>query len=522
MTVQEQDQAQETPRSTGFGLVAWLRWGWRTLTSMKTALILLFLFAVASIPGSLIPQRGVEPEKVGQIYRNDPALAEWYERFQLFDVFSSFWFAAIYLLLFASLVGCIIPRLNAYAKELRRKPPAAPRRMSRLPHHAELPEGTTVEEAALRLRRLRFRVQVGDGWVAAEKGYLREAGNLLFHVSLLGILVAVGAGALFGYRGNVLVVEGDGFANTVAAYDRYIPGSQVSAESLEPFSFTLEDFKATYQVGGDPTKLGQALDFSARLKVSDAPGAPERPYELKVNEPLEVNGTQTYLIGNGYAPVFKITDGKGQVAFEGAVPCLIDFVPTRVSECVVKAPDAQPGQLGFLIRFLPTVAPAQGGGWTSSFPADLMPRVQIFGAFTGDFGVRSGLPQSVYQLAPDEVMKKLKPLVMPSKTPEPLAPGQSFELPEGLGTIEFVGSKEWMTLQIAYDPGRMAALVFSALATVAITFSLLIRRRRVFVRVSGDRAEVGGLTRTEGSAAGFAEEFAGLVKVLSAGDRDVR
>lgn len=499
-----------------FGAVAWARWFWRTLTSMKTALILLFLFALASIPGSLVPQRGVEPEKVARIYQNDPALAEWYERFQLFDVFTSPWFAAIYLLLFTSLIGCVLPRTTTYLRELRRKPPAAPRNLSRLPYHSSFSSDISADEAAGRLRKLRFRVATGDGWVSAEKGYLRETGNLFFHVALLGMLVAVGVGSLYGYRGNVLVVEGDGFANTVAAYDRYIPGSQVSAESLEPFAFQLDDFQTTYQVQG--AKRGQELDYTAKLRVTDAPGAAERAYDLKVNEPLEVNGTQTFLIGHGYAPVFKITDGKGQVAFDSAVPCLITVKATLTSECAVKAVDAQPAQLGLLLSFLPT---GDGAG-NSLFPGALNPEAKIFGAFSGDFGSRSGLPQSVYELAPTEVMKKLKPLVMGSTAPKPLQVGDSFVLPDGAGTIEFTGVKEWMTLQIAYDPGRVPMLIFAATAVVAIALSLMIRRRRVFVRVGAGSVDVGGLTRTEGSAAGFAEEFADIVKVLSAGDKDVR
>ncbi|WP_113703057.1 cytochrome c biogenesis protein ResB [Nonomuraea lactucae] len=524
MTVDEL-RKQETPGPSGLGPVGWLRWAWRTLTSMKTALILLFLFALASVPGSLVPQRGVEPEKVALLYQNNPTLAAWYERFQLFDVFTSAWFAAIYLLLFTSLIGCVIPRAAIYLRELRRRPPAAPRNLSRLPHFASFDGGLTAEEAARRLRGLRFRVDTGDGWVAAEKGYLRETGNLLFHVALLGLLVAVGAGSLYGYRGNVLVAEGDGFANTVAAYDRFIPGRQVSAESLEPYSFTLKDFRTTYQVEGD--KKGQELDYSAFLSVSDAPGAPERDYELKVNEPLEINGTQTYLIGHGYAPVFKVTDGKGQVAFEGAVPCLIEHKPTLTSGCVVKVPDARPAQLGFLLRFLPTSVPMTDGTYASAFPGALQPEVQVLGAFSGDLGMRSGRPQSVYELAPPEVMRTLTPLVMGTAVPRPLAVGQSLDLPRGAGRLEFTGVKEWMTLQIAYDPGRLPALVAAAVATVSIALSLMVRRRRVWVRVAGtgsggSTVEVGGLTRTEGSAAGFAEEFADIVKVLSAGDKDAR
>ncbi|MFI7701751.1 cytochrome c biogenesis protein ResB [Nonomuraea sp. NPDC049480] len=520
MSVQELEKEQ-APQPAAFGVTGWLRWGWRTLTSMKTALILLFLLALGSVPGSLVPQRGVEPDKVARLYEQNPTLAEWYDRFQLFEVFTSTWFAAVYLLLFTSLIGCIIPRTLTYLRELRRKPPAAPKNLSRLPHVAAFEADLDVAEAARRLRRLRFRVVTGDGWVSAEKGYLRETGNLFFHIALLGILLAIGAGSLYGYRGNVLVVEGDGFANTVAAYDRYIPGSQVSAESLEPFSLQLSDFKVSYQVTGD--KRGQALDYSAYLKVNDSPGAPARDFELKVNTPLEVNGTQTYLLGNGYAPVFKVTDGKGQVAFEGAVPCLIEDKATMTSGCVVKAPDAQPAQLGFLLRFLPTSVPLTDGTYASAFPGELNPEVQVIGAFSGDLGLRSGRPQSVYELAPPEAMKKLTPLLMGPNVPKPLAVGQSIDLPQGAGKLEFAGVKEWMTLQIAHDPGRMPALIFAALAVVSIALSLMIRRRRVFVRVkNGGTVEVGGLTRTEGSAAGFTEEFADIVKVLSAGEKNVR
>ncbi|RVX46580.1 cytochrome c biogenesis protein [Nonomuraea polychroma] len=519
MSVQELEKEQ-APKQAAFGLTGWLRWGWRTLTSMRTALILLFLLALGSVPGSLVPQRGVEPDKVARLYEQNPTLAEWYDRFQLFEVFTSTWFAAVYLLLFTSLIGCIIPRTATYLRELRRRPPAAPKNLSRLPHFASFEGDLDVEKAARRLRKLRFRVETGDGWVSAEKGYLRETGNLFFHIALLGILLAIGAGSLYGYRGNVLVVEGDGFANTVAAYDRYIPGNQVSAESLEPFSFQLTDFKVSYQVTGD--KKGQALDYSAYLKVNDSPDGPARDFELKVNTPLEVNGTQTYLIGNGYAPVFKVTDGKGQVAFEGAVPCLIEDKATMTSGCVVKAPDAQPEQLGFLLRFLPTSVPLTDGTYASAFPGELNPEVQLIGAFTGDLGLRSGKPQSVYELAPPEVMKKLTPLVMGTNVPKPLAVGQSVDLPKGAGKLEFVGVKQWITLQVAHDPGRVPALVFAGTAVVAIALSLMIRRRRVFVRAREGTVEVGGLTRTEGSAAGFAEEFADIVKVLSAGEKHVR
>lgn len=503
------DAAEDAPvRPAGFGVSAWLRWGWRTLTSMRTALILLFLFAVASVPGSIFPQRGVSPEKVAEYFRDSPALAEWLDRLYLFDVFQAPWYAAIYLLLFVSLLGCVLPRSVTHYRELRRTPPAAPRNLSRLPRYAVVEGDADVAELAARLRRKGYRVATGPDWAGGEKGYLRETGNLVFHIALLGILLAVGAGAVFGYRGNVLVVEGDGFANTVAAYDRYLPGQRVTAESLEPFSFTLRDFQASYQTAG--ANQGQALDYVAKLEVTDRPGAAPRPYDLRVNEPLNVNGTQTYLLNHGYAPVVKVTDGDGQVAFEGPVPCLPVDQRTLTSECVIKVPDARPEQLGFLARFLPSTA-RTGDGYVSVFPASVNPTVQIW-AFSGDLGLDDGLPQSVYQLDTD----KLKPLVMES---EPLLPGQSLTLPEGAGTIEFTGVKEWISLQIAYDPGRLPVLVAAVVAMVALVLSLVVHRRRVWVRVSRPDAggpakiEIGGLSRTEGNA-GFGHEFDEIVQTL--------
>ncbi|MBP2707318.1 cytochrome c biogenesis protein ResB [Microbispora sp. RL4-1S] len=497
---------REPERPVGLGLVGWTRWTWRTLTSMRTALILLFLLALGSVPGSLYPQRSVDPARVAQYFTDSPTEAKWLDRFWLFDVFTSPWYAAVYLLLFISLAGCVFPRALQHLKEIRRRPPAAPRNLLRLPHAADFDGDLSLEDAARTLRRRRFRVVTGPGWVAAEKGYLRETGNLLFHVSLLALLLAIGLGGLYGYRGNVLVVEGDGFANTVAAYDRFMPGQRVSAESLTPFSFTLKDFQASYVAAGP--KAGQPLDYSARLSVQDTPTAPPRDVDLKVNDPLDVDGTLTYLIGHGYAPTFRVTDGKGQVAYDGPVPCLADDQATYTSECVIKVPDAEPTQLGFLARFLPTTVP-NGNAWVSIFPGAANPTVQVF-PFAGDLGLKSGRPQSVYQLDTDH----LKPLGAMSAQPTPLKVGETKELADGAGKIQFTGVKEWISLQTTYDPGRLPALIAAAAAVIGLVLSLTVRRRRVWVRTGDGKVTVGGLTRTEGTGAAFAEEFGEIVTAL--------
>ena len=112
----------------GRELVSWARFFWTTLTSMRTALILLFILGLAAIPGSLLPQRPTNPSGVRNWLAANPGWA-WIDRLGAFDVFGSAWFAAIYLLLFVSLIGCILPRTAQFAKALRAQPSPPPGRL---------------------------------------------------------------------------------------------------------------------------------------------------------------------------------------------------------------------------------------------------------------------------------------------------------------------------------------------------------------------------------------------------------
>src|SRR3954467_8857755 len=136
-------KAPQSGRIEGLSrLLALIRNTWRTLTSMGTALVLLFLLALAAIPGALLPQRSLNEVKVEQYIADHPTIGPWLDRLQAFEVFSSFWFTAIYALLFISLVGCLTPRLVEHVRTLRAKPVAAPRNLSRLPkHHTEQVDG---------------------------------------------------------------------------------------------------------------------------------------------------------------------------------------------------------------------------------------------------------------------------------------------------------------------------------------------------------------------------------------------
>jgi len=166
------------------GVVGWARWFWRQLTSMRTALFLLLLLAIAAVPGSLVPQRSSDPNGVTQYFTNNPDLAPALDKIQAFDVYSSAWFSAIYLLLFVSLIGCVIPRTRHHLQALRAKPPATPARLSRLAGFTtrQAPAGTdaaaAIDSARALLKSSGYRVarfeSAGEVSVSAERGYLRE------------------------------------------------------------------------------------------------------------------------------------------------------------------------------------------------------------------------------------------------------------------------------------------------------------------------------------------------------------
>jgi cytochrome c biogenesis protein len=481
-----------------------LRWCWRQLTSMRTALILLFLLALAAIPGSLIPQSRVDPSAVAVFEDRHPTVSPFLRSIGMFNVYSSSWFSAIYLLLFASLLGCIIPRLRVYLRSARARPPKAPRNLARLTAYDTWQTDASVEEEVARaqalLRSQRRRVQVyeedGATVVSAEKGYLREAGNLVFHVAVLVVLIGFAVTGLFGYKGSVSVIEGQGFSNTLTQYDDFTPGSRFNSNNLAPFSFTVNAFHVAYDTSGPG--IGTPLHFDADLSVTSHPGATPYDYDLRVNHPLSIGGASVFLVGHGYAPEITVRDGKGRVVYSGPVL----FLPqdgSFTSFGVVKAPDAQPTQLGLEGYFFPTATLGPDNRPYSGFPGARNPVLSLV-AYHGDLGLNSGAPQSVYVL--DKA--HLTPFHMADGRPRVLLLkiGQTVSLGKGMGSVRFDGLKTWVKLQINDQPGKILPLAGVLAAIAGLLCSLFIRPRRTWLRIRRREGrtvvEVAALDRVSG------------------------
>lgn len=517
----------------GRELVSWGRFFWATLTSMRTALILLFILGVAAIPGSLLPQRPTNPSGVRSWLAANPGWA-WIDRLGAFDVFGSAWFAAIYLLLFVSLIGCILPRTAQFAKALRAQPSPPPGRLGRLEGFTSVPAGDVtaqLDAAETHLRSRRYRVRREAASISAERGYAREAGNLVFHICLLTTLVGLAWGSLFSFKGSAIVVEGQAFSNTISQYDEFGSGAAFDTSWLSPFTIRLDQFRVRFETG--PTQTGAARSFDAAVTVTGADGTAQQS-DLQVNAPLQVGADSVHLLGHGYAPVVTVRDGQGNVAFSGPVV----FVPVDAnfrSDGVIKAPDARPDRLAFEGVFLPT-ADATASGTVSIFPDALNPRL-LLNAWAGPPKTETGVPENVYSLDATG-LTQLTDGDQPVTAA--LAVGESMTLPDGKGSISFDGWKRWTKLQVSNTPGGWLVLVSVMLAVAGMAVSLSVRPRRLFVRLVGvlpsdpvagqpgrgedasvgdtpasaARLEFAGLDRVEGRG-GLAEEVAALVAAVA-------
>ena len=498
--------------------VEFLRFLWTQLTSMRTALVLLFALMIAAVPGSLgpkiLPQRPNNPVLVREWIAARPELGAVFDRLGLFDVYGSPWFASIYLLLLVSLVGCIVPRIAVYARAVRAMPPGVPKRLDKLAERASGPTRLSASDALdagerwLVARRYRVRRQGNE--LSGEIGYLRELGNLAFHVSILGVLAGIAVSSLFGYKGSVIAVEGSAFSNTLSQYDDFSAGALFKASALPPFTLWVDKFDVSFERGS--VQHGAARQFQVTGRLA-GPAEEPRPTILEVNTPVILGSSMVNLIGHGYAPIVTVTDPSGAVAYSGPVV----FLPQDgnfTSLGVIKAPDARPQRLAFDSIFVPNQSTASG--------------VQVRGRRSRTRTIRpcghgldrppkaeTGRPENVYSLDKTEFTQVMDGAVPASFR---LAVGASYTVPDG-SKITFDSWKRWTKLQVSSTPGLPIVYGSIGVAVLALMLSLFGKPRRIFARVTdadGVRSvDVGGLDRAE-SRAGLGDAVAGLADAMGA------
>ena len=526
-------------------IVSYLRKSWHWLTSMRTALALLFLLALAAIPGSLLPQRDLNESNVTDFIESHGKVAEIYDKLQLFDVFSSIWFQAIFILLMISLVGCIIPRSWEHYKAWKTPPTRAPKYLDKMPLHAEGHSEHSPEEIEEATRKLlkKWRVsetsaeddRAGLKSFSAERGYARELCNLIFHIALVAILVTVAAGRMVNYEGQVIVVTESGsqgkeasleqsteFCNTSTSnYDSFRAGSLFDGTGLHPFCFVAHDFTADY------LDNGQAEMFSSNVSYAEGDDiytdhSSWKDYELSVNHPLRLSHNRVYLQGHGYAPTVTVEWPNGEKrtqTIQFRPDDMVRFLSSGVMRFDPPAgmyPDLferRQNQIAIQGLFAPTAQWSGENGQllASAYPGLTDPALAI-DIYRGDAGLDTGTAQSIFDL--DSSLVHSGQLQKIDRVN--LSQNESVTLDDGT-KVTFEGASQFANYQISYDPFQKWVLVSSLLMLVSLVGSLVIKRRRIWVRISpaadgGTDIQMGGLARTD--RAGWSEEFYAVYRAL--------
>ncbi|WP_431832225.1 cytochrome c biogenesis protein ResB [Corynebacterium appendicis] len=553
--------------------MTWAKKLWHWLTSMRTALLLLFLLALIAVPGALLPQREISESQVNEYLDANPVMGKIYDKLMLFDVFSSPVFVALLTLLIISLIGCIIPRSIDHYKAYNAKPTRAPKYLHRMPHHAVGEVDMSIDEATARAERTlrKWRVaryepaddRAGALSLSAERGYARELANLIFHVAIVALIAIFAYGRMVFYEGQIIVVtnseseyavpveQSREFCNTSPAnFDTFRAGPLFDGTGLTPFCFISHDFTAEYLQNGQADSFGSRISYAVGEDMATDPETWE-DYALAVNHPLRIGGDRVYLQGHGFAPQITVTwpDGESRTQMMQYRPTDLTFFLSngvmRFDPPAGMYPDLgerRQHQLAIEGVFAPTAQ------WTgpnndmlqSAFPSMDDPAVSL-DIYAGDAGLDTGRPQNLFTL--DQTLIANGQLERADRIQ--LAAGEEAQVPTGkktpdgedeVVTIRFDGAAEYANYQISRDPTQFWALVATTVMLGSLVGSLLIKRRRIWVRfvpvteaasgaANGEvnhaekvRVEIAGLARTD--RAGWGGEFDDVVEEILRGPAD--
>ena len=471
---------------------------------MSTALILLFSVAAASVVATVVPQAPVTAVTVRQ-WRSGAGgpgrgVARVLDALGLFDVFGSWWFMSLIVLLFVSLTGCLVPRYRAFAKIVRR-PPAAGRNLGRLSNTAAfdsaLPPAAALAAAEQVLRRRRFRRRVVEGTtqLAAERGHWREGGSLVFHTAFYLLLAGAIIGKVFGFTGQIGLAEGSAFADTRIAYDAAQAGRAWGLEDHRGFLVTLDDFDVSYYPDFTPR------DYVSRVTISEN-GEPVRTGELRVNRPLRHDGMVLFQMAFGLAPRVVMRAGD-RVLFDDRVRLSPNAPQNLFSGTAKVKVDTAEGQIALDLVLAPNARLVNGQPEISTDPRPRNP-VLLGNLYVGELGLERSRPAAEFDRPTSPIDSAM------------LRPGEAKPLWEKRLSVEFVDLGYWSGLQVSHTPGRWLLLLSGVLILVGLIPSLYSYRRRIWVDIQpddgGSRVTVAGVALQRKSA--FTDEFASIFNAV--------
>jgi len=266
---------------------------WKAFASVKMTIVLLLSLAATSIIGTLIPQN----ESPAAYFEAFGAfLYRIFSLLGLFDMYHSWWFRTLILLLVINIVVCSIDRLQATWKIIFvRRPNFNVARYRQLKNRLEFTHDGDAEELKalyqpVMARRFRYHrtEETADGFaVYGERGRWTRLGVYVVHFSVVTLLIGGLIGSIFGLEGFVNIAEGE---STQSIQLR-------NSNQKQPLGFEVrcDDFNVSFYDTGAPKEFRSRLTILKQGKVV-------KQKDIIVNDPLRFEGINFFQSSYGQLP----------------------------------------------------------------------------------------------------------------------------------------------------------------------------------------------------------------------------
>jgi len=271
---------------------------WKFFTSIKLTIVLLVSLAATSIVGTLIPQNQ-DPAAYVQAFGE--FAFQLFSILGLFDMYHSWWFQTLILLLTANIVVCSIDRMSATWKIVfAKKPPFNASRFNNLKDKEAFDDNRSAEQLkklylpvlGRAFRRSCLQETEKGFFIFGEKGRWTRLGVYVVHSSVIFLLIGGLIGSIFGFDGYVNIPEGE----AVSSIRIRNGGKPLPLD----FEIRCDDFDVTFYDSGMPKEYRSSLTIVAN-------GQPVLNKDIIVNDPLRYKGVNMFQSSYGKLPPHEAT-----------------------------------------------------------------------------------------------------------------------------------------------------------------------------------------------------------------------
>jgi cytochrome c biogenesis protein len=439
---------------------------WSTFSSLRLTIFLLILLAATSVLGTIILQNGTPQQYLAEY---GPKLVRILGFFGLLDMYHSWWFLAILVLLVLNLVFCSLkrlptawrqvfhPRIDLTATSIHAQPFTKTFQVSKKKQKFE----EELERGVDRVFGRSARIETPERLLLYfEKGKYGRLGVYVVHLSIIVIIVGGMIGSVFGFSGILKIAEGETVETILLRKDgrfvHYPLGYQVRCD----------DFDITYYDTPGPEKF--VSEYTSSLTILEN-GQEVRREKVRVNHPLTHGGLKFYQSSYGKeAEVGLRINKRGEdTPYE---------VHVREGER-----ESVPGSdLVFqFLQYFPEVHQVGEGIQLALFPGNKPPRRIWLFKEVPDFDEKRG----------GEFVFALNSILI----------------------------RDFTVLQVGKDPGVWVVWIGCGLLILGLIMAFFIPHRRLWVHISREHEKPGKVLlggTTNRNSVGFEREFAGIIRRL--------